>query len=132
MPNVGAEDLTAFAIAIVRGGGHAAGARAHGGRAPGRSRSRRHDSHGVVLLPTYVDRIDRGHIVPTAQPEMVNESPATLAVNGRRDAARSSRSGRWSASSQGQSRRGWRRERFASRATSGGSPTIRSWPPGPG
>jgi len=36
----------------------------------------------VVLLPTYVDRIDRGHIMPAARPEIINESPATLAVNG--------------------------------------------------
>src|SRR5438034_3909655 len=42
-----------------------------------------HDSHGVVLLPTYVDRIGRGHIVPGARPEILNESPTTLAVNGR-------------------------------------------------
>jgi uncharacterized oxidoreductase len=36
----------------------------------------------VVLLPTYVERIDRGHIVPGARPRVASESPATLAVNG--------------------------------------------------
>jgi uncharacterized oxidoreductase len=41
-----------------------------------------HDSHGVVLLPTYVNRIDRGHIMPTAKPEIISETPTTLAVNG--------------------------------------------------
>jgi uncharacterized oxidoreductase len=41
-----------------------------------------HDSHGVVLLPTYVQRIDRGHIMPAAQPSVISETPTTLAVNG--------------------------------------------------
>ncbi len=83
MPSVGVEDLTAFAIAAYEAAGspsehaqivarHQVGANLVG-----------HDSHGVVLLPTYVDRIGRGHIVPGARPEILNESPTTLAVNGR-------------------------------------------------
>ena len=83
MPSVGAEDLTAFAIAAYEAAGtppehaqivvtHQVGANLVG-----------HDSHGVVLLPTYIDRIGRGHIVPVARPEILNESPRTLAVNGR-------------------------------------------------
>src|SRR5947208_10884058 len=83
MPSIGAEDLTAFAVAAYESAGtppeHARIVAAHqvGANVVG------HDSHGVVLLPTYVDRIDRGHIVPAARPEVVTESPATLAVNGR-------------------------------------------------
>src|SRR5438445_2861766 len=84
MPSVGAEDLTAFAIAAYEAAGspsehaqivarHQVGANLVG-----------HDSHGGVLLPTYVDRIGRGHIVPGARPEILNESPTTLAENGRR------------------------------------------------
>jgi len=82
MPIVGAEDLTAFAIAAYEAAGtppeHARIVAAHqvGANLSG------HDSHGAVLLPTYVDRIDRGHIVPAARPAILNESPATLAVNG--------------------------------------------------
>src|SRR6058998_3993651 len=125
MPSVSAEDLTAFAIAAYEAAGtppehaqivsrHQVGANLVG-----------HDSHGVVLLPTYIDRIGRGHIVPVARPEILNESPTTLAVNGRWGSARSSRSGRWSVSLPRRGRRESRRERFASRATSGGSPTIR-------
>jgi uncharacterized oxidoreductase len=41
-----------------------------------------HDSHGVVLLPTYVNRIDRGHIMPAARPTIISETPTTIAVNG--------------------------------------------------
>src|SRR5215471_4822478 len=82
MPKAAAEELTRFAIAVYEAAGtpspyaeivarHQVGANLAG-----------HDSHGVVLLPTYVDRIDRKHIVPTARPEVRNESPASLAVNG--------------------------------------------------
>src|SRR5438128_2565027 len=82
MPSVGAEDLTAFAIAAYEAAGtppeHAQIVATHqvGANLVG------HDSHGVVLLPTYIDRIGRGHIVPVARPEILNESPTTLAVNG--------------------------------------------------
>src|SRR2546428_5759681 len=83
MPSVGAEDLTAFAIAAYEAAGtppeHARIVATHqvGANLVG------HDSHGVVLLPTYIDRIGRGHIVPVARPEILNESPTTLAVNGK-------------------------------------------------
>jgi LDH2 family malate/lactate/ureidoglycolate dehydrogenase len=83
MPSVGAEELTAFATAAYEAAGtppeHAQIVAAHqvGANLVG------HDSHGVVLLPTYIDRIDRGHIVPGARPEVMIESPTTLAVNGR-------------------------------------------------
>jgi LDH2 family malate/lactate/ureidoglycolate dehydrogenase len=83
MPNIGADDLTAFAVAVYAAAGtpveHARIVAAHqvGANLVG------HDSHGVVLLPTYVDRIDRGHIMPAARPDVLRESAATLAVNGR-------------------------------------------------
>ena len=41
-----------------------------------------HDSHGVVLMGTYINRIDRGHIVPTSKPEIISETPTTIQVNG--------------------------------------------------
>ncbi|RMF88027.1 MAG: Ldh family oxidoreductase [Nitrospinota bacterium] len=41
-----------------------------------------HDSHGVILLPTYIERIARGHIVPGAPFEIVAESPTTARING--------------------------------------------------
>src|SRR5919202_2489751 len=82
MPVVNADDLAALATAIYEAAGtppeHAKIVVAHqvGANLAG------HDSHGVVLLPTYVQRIDRGHIVPTARPVVINETPTTLAVNG--------------------------------------------------
>jgi uncharacterized oxidoreductase len=82
MPNIGSDELTKFAVAAYEAAGtppeHARIVAAHqvGANLAG------HDSHGVVLLPTYIDRIDKGHIVPDARPEVLNETPATLAVNG--------------------------------------------------
>ncbi len=83
MRNVLVDNLTAFAVAAYEAAGtpseHAQIVAAHqvGANLVG------HDSHGIVLLATYIDRIDRGHIVPAARPAILNESPTTLAVNGR-------------------------------------------------
>jgi LDH2 family malate/lactate/ureidoglycolate dehydrogenase len=41
-----------------------------------------HDSHGIILLATYVDRIRKGHIVPGARFEVVHETPTTARING--------------------------------------------------
>ena len=41
-----------------------------------------HDSHGVIQVPVYADRIEKGHIVPGAPFEVLNESPATARING--------------------------------------------------
>lgn len=82
MPVVEAAALTTLAAAIYQAAGtpaeHATTVAAHqvGANLAG------HDSHGVALLPTYVQRIDRGHIVPSARPVVLHETPTTLAVNG--------------------------------------------------
>ncbi len=41
-----------------------------------------HDSHGVIAIPTCIDRIDKGHIVPGAPFTIVQESPTTTVVDG--------------------------------------------------
>jgi LDH2 family malate/lactate/ureidoglycolate dehydrogenase len=41
-----------------------------------------HDSHGIIAIPTYIDRIKVGHIVPGAQWQVVQESPATAVIDG--------------------------------------------------
>ena len=41
-----------------------------------------HDSHGVIAIPTYIDRIDKGHIVPGAPFNIVKESATTTVVDG--------------------------------------------------
>ncbi|MCE2404709.1 MAG: Ldh family oxidoreductase [Dehalococcoidia bacterium] len=41
-----------------------------------------HDSHGVIHLPEYVERIHKGHIVPGAPFVVEQESPTTAVING--------------------------------------------------
>lgn len=82
MPVVPAEPLTKLAAAIYAAAGtppedaevvaeHQVGANLAG-----------HDSHGVILLGTYIDRIKRGHIVPAARYEVLEETPTTARIDG--------------------------------------------------
>jgi uncharacterized oxidoreductase len=41
-----------------------------------------HDSHGVIQIPTYIDRIGKGHIVPGAKFDIVSETDTTLVIDG--------------------------------------------------
>ena len=41
-----------------------------------------HDSHGIILVPTYIERIRRDHIVPGSRIEVVRETPNTTVVDG--------------------------------------------------
>ena len=41
-----------------------------------------HDSHGIILVPTYIERIGKGHIVPGAPFTIVRESASTTVIDG--------------------------------------------------
>jgi LDH2 family malate/lactate/ureidoglycolate dehydrogenase len=41
-----------------------------------------HDSHGIIQIPIYIDRIRRGHIVPGAPIEVTNETDSTTVIDG--------------------------------------------------
>ena len=41
-----------------------------------------HDSHGVIQIPGYVDRIRAGDLVPAARPEVEREGPGIVQVDG--------------------------------------------------
>src|SRR5437773_8619817 len=41
-----------------------------------------HDSHGIIQIPTYIDRIQVGHIVPGAPWTIVEQSPTTSVIDG--------------------------------------------------
>lgn len=41
-----------------------------------------HDSHGVIAIPTYIDRVKAGHIMPGAEWTIVSESPTTTVIDG--------------------------------------------------
>ena len=82
MPTIQADKLTNIAATLLRGAGasdeeasivsrHSIGANLAG-----------HDSHGVILIPTYIDRINRGHIVPGAPYEVTRESSNSTVVDG--------------------------------------------------
>ncbi len=41
-----------------------------------------HDSHGILRIPEYLKSIADGEIVPTARPEVIQETPASALVQG--------------------------------------------------
>ena len=41
-----------------------------------------HDSHGIIQIPTYIERIKQGHIVPGAPIEVVRQTATTTVVDG--------------------------------------------------
>src|SRR5689334_4316324 len=41
-----------------------------------------HDSHGIIAIPTYIDRVKAGHIIPGAPWTIVQESPTTTVIDG--------------------------------------------------
>ena len=82
MPTVSADRLEHIAAALLVGSGaseeeaeiislHSIGANLAG-----------HDSHGIIQIPTYIDRVKRGHIVPGAQFEIIKDTPTTTVVDG--------------------------------------------------
>ncbi|MXY98684.1 MAG: Ldh family oxidoreductase, partial [Gemmatimonadetes bacterium] len=82
MPTVQADRLTYIAAELLKGVGasedeaeiisrHSVGANLAG-----------HDSHGIIQIPTYIDRAKRGHIVPGAPFEIVKDTPTTTVVDG--------------------------------------------------
>lgn len=82
MPNVQADQLRIIGARILEGAGakpeHAAVIARHtvGANLAG------HDSHGIILVPTYIDRIKRDHIDPTADYEITRETDSTITVDG--------------------------------------------------
>ena len=41
-----------------------------------------HDSHGIIMLPNYIERVRVGHIVPGAPFAVLRESPTTAVIDG--------------------------------------------------
>ena len=82
MPTVQATRLTTIATLLLNQTGasdeeasivarHAVGANLAG-----------HDSHGIIQIPTYIDRIKQGHIVPGAPFEVTQETTNSTVVDG--------------------------------------------------
>ncbi|MEX2452064.1 MAG: Ldh family oxidoreductase [Rhodospirillales bacterium] len=82
MPTIAAEKLQTIAKRLLEGAGvspdeaaivarHSIGANLAG-----------HDSHGIISIPTYIQRMKDGHIVPGAPFEIERESATTTVING--------------------------------------------------
>jgi LDH2 family malate/lactate/ureidoglycolate dehydrogenase len=82
MSTVPADRLENIAAALLKGAGaseeeaaivarHSIGANLAG-----------HDSHGIIQIPIYIDRVKKGHIVPGAPFEIERETPTTTVING--------------------------------------------------
>jgi len=82
MPTVHADRLSIIGSALL----HAAGASPEEAEAVAtgcvNANLAGHDSHGIIAVPTYIDRIKAGHIVPGASFTIMQESPATAVVDG--------------------------------------------------
>src|SRR3979411_789010 len=82
MPIVQADRLTRIGAALLKAAGASdeeAGAVATGCV---NANLAGHDSHGIIAIPTYIDRIKVGHIVPGAKWTIVQESPTTTVIDG--------------------------------------------------
>ena len=82
MPTVAADKLQGIAAGLLRGAGTSEEEAATVSRHSIGANLAGHDSHGIIQIPTYIDRVKRGHIVPGAPFEVVSESPTTTVVDG--------------------------------------------------
>ena len=41
-----------------------------------------HNSHGVINIPTYIDAMRKGNMVPNAEFEIIKESATTTVIDG--------------------------------------------------
>jgi uncharacterized oxidoreductase len=82
MPKVSAERLHKIGAALLVGAGASQSEADTVARGCVNANLVGHDSHGVILIPSYVERIKVGHIVPGAPFEIMQESPTTTVIDG--------------------------------------------------
>jgi uncharacterized oxidoreductase len=82
MPNVQAEKLMEIARGLLVAAGASVEEAATIARYNIGANLAGHDSHGIILIPTYIDRIKADHIVPGAPWVITEESPTTTVVDG--------------------------------------------------
>ncbi len=82
MPTVQADKLREIAAELLKGAGASDEEAAIVSRYSIGANLAGHDSHGIIAIPTYIDRIKRGHIVPGAPYEVVKDTPNTTVVDG--------------------------------------------------
>ncbi len=82
MPNVSAERLEILARALLVAAGTPEADAATIARLSIAANMAGHDSHGIILIPTYIERVKKGHIIADAKWEIVQETPTTTVVDG--------------------------------------------------
>jgi LDH2 family malate/lactate/ureidoglycolate dehydrogenase len=82
MPTVQAEELQRIGEALLRAAGASAEEAATVAKGCVNANLAGHDSHGIILVPTYIDRIKKQHIVPGAPFTVVKESATTTVIDG--------------------------------------------------
>lgn len=81
MPNVSAEQLMEIAKGLLVAAGASAEEAATIAKYNIGANLVGHDSHGIILIPTYIDRVKAGHIVPQAPWVITQETPTTTVVD---------------------------------------------------
>jgi uncharacterized oxidoreductase len=82
MPSISAHDLIEFSSALLAAGGADVDEAAIVAESLVAANLRGHDSHGVVRIPSYLEKLDRKEVVPGAPLEILKESPAILMADG--------------------------------------------------
>src|SRR4051794_6218816 len=82
MPSVSADRLSDIANALLQAAGASAEEAATIARYNIGANLVGHDSHGIILIPTYIDRIKAGHIVPGAPWHIIQETPTSTVIDG--------------------------------------------------
>src|SRR5215471_17786986 len=81
MPTVTAERLMDIAKALLQAAGASAEEAATIARYNIGANLVGHDSHGIILIPTYIDRIKAGHIVPGAPWNIIQETGTSTVID---------------------------------------------------
>ena len=82
MPTIQADRLQNIAASLLIGAGASAEEAAIVSRHSVGANLAGHDSHGIIQIPTYIDRVKRGHIVPGAPFDTLQESSTTTVIDG--------------------------------------------------
>ena len=82
MPTIMPDQLEEIASQLLRGAGASADEASTVARLSIGANLAGHDSHGIIQIPPYIDRVDRGHIVPGAEFELLKDTPTTTVIDG--------------------------------------------------
>jgi uncharacterized oxidoreductase len=82
MPRIPADDLIEFAAALLTAGGAEKSEAAAVARSLVEADLRGHDSHGVMRLPSYLEKLARDEVAPGAPLEIMKETPSLVMADG--------------------------------------------------